>query len=443
MESPLTRIHLPDLLELTHPEDLPRWAQALERAIAQGTPYEVEHRIIRPDGSIRHLVSKGQVVRDSQQRVVRLYGTAQDISDRKQVETELRQSKYFIEQIANNSPQILYLFDPTTGRDLYINRQSINILGYTPSEILQAGIQFFLDKLHPDDLPLLERNQNFWLTASDEDVLTTESRFRHKDGSWRWLLSREVVFARDEKQQVVKVLGTSLDITERKAFETALRESEIKFATIFQASPEPAWIATFAEAAFLNVNDSLGRLLGAAPEAMIGQTCVEVGIWQNLQDQERFREILLAQGRVQDFEVVFLTQERTARTVLISARVICLEGQDCIIGVIKDITDRKRAEAALQASQAQLELFFSQSLDGFFFMMLDHPVQWDQTIDKEAWLDYVLAHQRITKVNDAMLEQYKFSREEFIGLTPRDLFAHDPAQGATSGDACWIRAGSM
>jgi PAS domain S-box-containing protein len=77
----------------------------------------------------------------------------------------------------------------------------------------------------------------------------------------------------------------------------------------------------------------------------------------------------------------------------------------------------------------RLELFFSQSLDGFFFMMLDEPVRWDDSVDKEAVLDYVFDHQRITKVNDAMLAQYGATPDQFLGVTPRDLFQHDPAHG--------------
>ena len=73
----------------------------------------------------------------------------------------------------------------------------------------------------------------------------------------------------------------------------------------------------------------------------------------------------------------------------------------------------------------RLELFFSQSLDGFFFMMLDEPVAWNEHADKEALLDYAFDHHRITKANDAMLRQYGATREQFIGMTPRQLFAHD------------------
>ena len=81
------------------------------------------------------------------------------------------------------------------------------------------------------------------------------------------------------------------------------------------------------------------------------------------------------------------------------------------------------------AADHLLELLFSQSLDGFFFMMLDEPVQWNDDAEKERLLDYIFTHQRMTKVNDAMLAQYGATREAFIGLTPAEIYQHDPAQG--------------
>ena len=83
----------------------------------------------------------------------------------------------------------------------------------------------------------------------------------------------------------------------------------------------------------------------------------------------------------------------------------------------------------LRQAEARLELFFAQSLDGFFFMMLDQPVRWDDGVDKAHTLDYVFAHQRITKINDAMLQQYGAGREQFMGLTPADFFVHDLNHG--------------
>src|SRR5688572_8449600 len=77
----------------------------------------------------------------------------------------------------------------------------------------------------------------------------------------------------------------------------------------------------------------------------------------------------------------------------------------------------------------RIVLFFSQSLDGFFFMMIGEPVVWGVSIDKESVLDYVFEHQRVTKVNDAMLAQYGAARESFLGTTPKDLFRHDLPHG--------------
>ena len=93
-------------------------------------------------------------------------------------------------------------------------------------------------------------------------------------------------------------------------------------------------------------------------------------------------------------------------------------------------TDRRRqAEKDLRKSLGNLELFFSQSLDGFFFMMLDEPIRWGKDIDQEAVLDTVFQHQHVTKINDAMLKQYGALPEQFLGRTPYDLFAHDLAHG--------------
>jgi PAS domain S-box-containing protein len=76
-----------------------------------------------------------------------------------------------------------------------------------------------------------------------------------------------------------------------------------------------------------------------------------------------------------------------------------------------------------------LERFFAQSMDGFFFMMLDEPVEWSDRVNKDHVLDYVFEHQRMTKVNSAILTQFNAgSPEELLGRTPAQFFAHDLAR---------------
>ena len=95
--------------------------------------------------------------------------------------------------------------------------------------------------------------------------------------------------------------------------------------------------------------------------------------------------------------------------------------------VIKSVLQSQSQEYSqlfqeLKQNERLLEVFFSQAVEGFFFMMLDKPVRWDDQVDKKHVIEYVLAHQRITKINDAMLAQYRATREQAIGMTPADLF---------------------
>ncbi|MBI5839042.1 MAG: PAS domain-containing protein [Chloroflexi bacterium] len=97
--------------------------------------------------------------------------------------------------------------------------------------------------------------------------------------------------------------------------------------------------------------------------------------------------------------------------------------------LIREIAAHQQAEESLRKSEEELRAFFSQTIDGCFYMMLDEPVRWDETVDKERMLDYVFAHQHITQINDAMLAQYGATRGQMMGLTPNDFFKHNLEHG--------------
>ena len=95
-----------------------------------------------------------------------------------------------------------------------------------------------------------------------------------------------------------------------------------------------------------------------------------------------------------------------------------------------DITEEKTLYQALQKSEQQLNLFFNQSLDGFFFAQIQTPIPWNiPSADKEAWLDYVFDHMRITRANQAFLDQYLATEPQMLGRTPAQFFAHDLRAG--------------
>ncbi len=128
-----------------------------------------------------------------------------------------------------------------------------------------------------------------------------------------------------------------------------------------------------------------------------------------------------------------LQQERNLRQKL---EIALAESQLANVQLRQELADRQttfldheRLNQELLDSKQRLEAFFVQSLDGFFFMMIDPPIRWDESTDRAAMLDYVFSHQRMVRVNAAMLAQYGATESDFLGLTPNDFFAHDLPTG--------------
>jgi PAS domain S-box-containing protein len=100
-----------------------------------------------------------------------------------------------------------------------------------------------------------------------------------------------------------------------------------------------------------------------------------------------------------------------------------------LVSVTSDISEEKKVKSDLLAGQQEIELLFNNTLYGAFFMMLDEPIEWGPHVDKEAVLDYVFEHQRVTRINQAMLDQYRATEDQFIGTLPKDFFAHNIEEG--------------
>lgn len=129
-----------------------------------------------------------------------------------------------------------------------------------------------------------------------------------------------------------------------------------------------------------------------------------------------------------NFEV-FFDNLRSEMDVCISITLLDTSDPQYALVSFEELNELRKTKAELTHNKELLELFFQKSHEGFFFMMLDNPVEWNENTDKEEALDYIFSHQRITKVNDAMLSQYRTNSEDFIGLTPNDLFEHDIENG--------------
>ena len=161
----------------------------------------------------------------------------EEVQVRQRVEEELRSSQHFIQQIADAAPYLLYIYDLTEQRNVYVNGQASNLLGYTPQEILQMQTALYSSLVYPEDLPRLKAHQQKFPSAQDGHILELDYRLKHRSGEWRWFRGRDQVFARTADGWPKQIFGTAQDITEYKRAEEALRqqnERELLMATITQ-----------------------------------------------------------------------------------------------------------------------------------------------------------------------------------------------------------------
>lgn len=145
--------------------------------------------------------------------------SARDITERKHREQQTLENERMVQRIANSSPNVLYIFDLVLQKCTYANRELTHILGYTLNDVQSLGMEMMSHLTHPDDLERVMAHLDQMLNANDDSYLEIEYRMCHKEGGWRWLLSRDVVFSRTPEGLPHQILGSAQDITERKRIE--------------------------------------------------------------------------------------------------------------------------------------------------------------------------------------------------------------------------------
>lgn len=198
------------------------WEQARQLQRASQMEYRFRHR----DGRATWVLGQAVPEKASDGTVVGYIGTITDITERRQAEEDLRASQRFVQHIADTLPAVLYVYDLTERRNVYINRAIREMLGYSESTIQTMGKSLLANLLHPDDLPvLLAYFDHRFLDTHDGEVLDVEYRIQHADGTYRWFYSRDTVFSRDAGGVPRQLLGTAQDITARKQAEAAIQRN--------------------------------------------------------------------------------------------------------------------------------------------------------------------------------------------------------------------------
>lgn len=277
---------------------------------------------------------------------------------------ELQAERNFVSAVLETAGALVVVLDQD-GRIIRFNRACEQITGYRFSEV--QGIPFWDLFLVPEEIEPVKAV--FEALKSGNFPSEFESYWQTKDGQRRLIAwSNTVLRPGDRAPQYI--IGSGIDITERKQAEAALRLSEEKFSKAFRASPDSVTITTLNEGRVIEVNDSFLENTGFTREEVIGLTTNELNLWANPEDREQIVQQLRERGSVRNQECEFrVRRTQESITGLFSAEVIDVEGQSCLLSVINNITERKRAEEAIRLSSererllGEIALRIRQSLD--------------------------------------------------------------------------------
>lgn len=130
---------------------------------------------------------------------------------------QLKESKQFVETILDTSPDIIYIYDIVEKKNVYSNEGIRKVLDYTVDEIKKMGASLIPILMHPDDFQIyLEKTLPRYQDAKDNELIEHEYRMKHKNGKWRWLYSRELIFKRQENEIPKQIFCIITDITDTK-----------------------------------------------------------------------------------------------------------------------------------------------------------------------------------------------------------------------------------
>jgi PAS domain S-box-containing protein len=196
------------------------------------------------------------------------------------------------------------------------------------------------------------------LTALKRRVLETGTELVEQmwvvSGNHHLYLSVYIEPIRNEAGEITGIGIATVDLTERKRAEEALRASEEKFATAFHLSPDAIGIVRVADSTPLDVNEAFTTILGFSRSDVVGRSWTELGLLATSDERVRITEQFLEKGHVADYELSLTTKTGGVATVLLSLIAIAVSGEPCILAIAHDITKRKHSEEALRQVQEEL-----------------------------------------------------------------------------------------
>ncbi len=235
------------------------------------------------------------------------------------------------------------------GHWLRVNQRLCEIVGYTRAELIERT---FHDITYPADIDA-DLAYIHQMLAGDIMTYSMEKRYIRKDGSLIWI-NLTVSLVRDISGAPKYFISVIEDITERNRAAAALRQSEERFAKAFRVSPVAMTITRVSDNCFSDANERFCHMLGYSREETIGRSSLDLNMLANPADRAERVRIMRERGSLRDFETIVRTKSGELCAVLFSVEAIELAGEQYYLTSLVNISDRKRAEQALERSADRL-----------------------------------------------------------------------------------------
>lgn len=267
----------------------------------------------------------------------------QEIMEREQAEEALRESEERFRELAELLPETIFEID-LNGHLTFVNRSALDHFKYTQQDVDQ-GLNGF-DMFVPEDRQrAIEHAQKI---LQGERIGLVEYTALRKDGSTFPVMLNAAIITHEDKP--IGFRGIAIDISERVQSEETLRESESKFRSLFNLSPQAIALTELETGKLADVNNMFCDLTKYSQKEIIGKTTTQVGFYSNV-DRARFIKELQTSGEVNGLEMDFKAKDGAILNALMFARVIPISGESFILTIFLDITEQKQLQAQLQQVQ--------------------------------------------------------------------------------------------
>ena len=348
--------HVGEAPPLVHPDDLPHVRRAFDVAFdpADPKPLVTQYRIRRADGAERWLEAYGRAAFDgegAERRAVEIVGTVSDITDRKLAEDALRRGEERLRFIADRARVGYWDCDVESGR-IEWSPMTYRLYGIPESEPISH--ERILEAIHRDDRRRVDRAQSDCREGRRPDF-DVQFRVTPEADAPRWLYVRGITECRDGRPE--RMAGIVVDVTERVAAEALAQRQSL----LVDLSLEPIFVWDL-ELGIVQWNAGAERLYGYRAEEAVGRSSQALLKTRHPLPIARFLRELRARGEWTG-EVEHTAQD--GRTVIVESRqqLVEIDGRTMVLETDRDVTERKRAVAALAAREAELRMLSDNSPD--------------------------------------------------------------------------------